>query len=82
MRDRHSRPEALHGVKLGDQMQVILPGPAAVVLEEPQSPPGGGRARRKQSAPTCPPPAAARLAGKPCSSKGKQAAQSDWSQLS
>ena len=42
MRDRHSRPEVLHGVELGDPMQVVLPGSAAVVLEEPQSPPGGG----------------------------------------
>lgn len=37
---RHSRPEVLHGVKLGDELQVVLPGPASVVLEEPQNPPG------------------------------------------
>ena len=41
MRDKHSRPEVLHGVELGDPMQVVLPGSAAVILEEPQSPPGG-----------------------------------------
>lgn len=40
-RSRHSRPEVLHSVKLGDQMQVVLPGSAAVILEEPQRPPGG-----------------------------------------
>ena len=38
MRDKHSRPEVLHGVELGDPMQVVLPGSAAVILEEPQSP--------------------------------------------
>ena len=33
-------PEVLHGVELGDSMQVVLPRcSAAVILEEPQSPP-------------------------------------------
>ena len=54
----HSRPEVLHGVKLGDQLQVVLPGPAVVILEEPQSPPGVERHGQEEAGPTpaCPPP--------------------------